>query len=337
MAIKQSRYITADTTGKKEMAIRTTELDKVKDDPYVRKSEVQQTVNNSTLPVSSRAVNLAINSIELPSLDGYATEEYVDEGLESVGLRVDLIDEKATEAKAEADRAEQAVSDAVGTGRLMREGAYGVGSTISKRVTADDLLDVLLLENGFFRFIGTVGQSTNGGCILVNSSDSDRSSAMIMLDMYRSRASIAFNNKSEVTEADIYTSINTTVDSNGFIKQASPIIKLFDDHIEANDSFKEKPEFEKLGTGVYQISGTLGLAKEGWYIETPRDRNGFPYFLVEWEQDENNVVTIRTFKRKIDLETLDFVNGDPVDIREDQRWIDLRFHEETEEVEDGGV
>lgn len=130
-----------------------------------------------------------------------------------------------------------------------------------------------------------------------------------------------------------YHSKNTTVDSNGNIKAASPIIKLFSDHIESNDSFKEKPTFKKLGTGVYKISNTLGLAKEGWYIETPKDKNGLPYFMVDWEQDEESQdVIIRVFKKKLDLETLDFVSGEPIDIGEEQRWIDLRFEEDHERI-----
>lgn len=328
MTIKQSRYITADTTGKKEMAIRTTELDKVKDDPFVRKSEVQQTVNNSTLPVSSRAVNLAIESIKPPSLDGYATEDYVDS-------RVDLIDEKATEAKAGADRAEQAVSDTVGAGKLMREGAYGLGGYLLKTITSDNYIESSTSNKTEFFYIPE-GFEIEGNQVppFAVGVKISRNSFGHGLKIFGTNNRLFFGRDS-VTE--VRSSRNTTVDSNGFIKQASPIIKLFNDRIEANEAFKGGPEFKKIDTGVYQISGTPGLAKEGWYIETPRDRNGFPYFLVEWEQDENNVVTIRTFKRKIDLETLDFVNGEPVDIREDQRWIDLRFHEETEEAEDGGV
>lgn len=140
------------------------------------------------------------------------------------------------------------------------------------------------------------------------------------------------NPENGIRKRVVWHSRNTTVDSNGNIKRASPIIKLFNDHIESNDSFKEKPTFKKLGTGVYKISNTLGLAKEGWYIETPKDKNGLPYFMVDWEQDEESQdVIIRVFKKKLDLETLDFVNGYPVDIGQDQRWIDLRFHEEQED------
>lgn len=130
-----------------------------------------------------------------------------------------------------------------------------------------------------------------------------------------------------------YNTSNTTVDSNGNIKKASPIIKLFDNHIEWNQDFKEDPIFEKLGIGVYKISNTNGLARGivhgDWYIETPKNRNGLPYFMVEWEQDAiTDDVIIKVFDRKFDINIGDFVNGEPHDIGKDERWIDLRFHEQ---------
>lgn len=245
----------------------------------------------------------------------------------------------ATEAKAGADRAEQAVSDTVGTGKIMREGVGGIlVKTISTKqfTTKEDWLNVKTGENYFLGLESIYVPFKFFWHLNVLGVRNIASKPIFLLSAYQGSKRFFghLDEKNDVVFNEIYTTANTTVDSNGFIKAASPIIKLFNDRIEANDSFKGEPEFKKVDTGVYQISGTLGLAKEGWYIEIPRDRNGFPYFLVEWEQDENNVVTIRTFKRKIDLETLDFVNGEPVDIGEDQRWIDLRFHEEETDDEE---
>lgn len=177
--------------------------------------------------------------------------------------------------------------------------------------------------------------STKCSIVVTNSSDAGTDCTQWVTHYNNTRTAIrtyyAFRNRWSEW-AYLYTTENTTVDSNGNIKAASPIIKLFSDHIESNDSFKEKPSLDKLSTGVYKISNTLGLAKEGWYIETPKDKNGLPYFMVDWEQDEESQdVIIRVFKKKLDLETLDFVNGEPVDIGKDQRWIDLRFHEEEVE------
>lgn len=122
--------------------------------------------------------------------------------------------------------------------------------------------------------------------------------------------------------------LNTTVDGNGFIKAASPIVKLFADKIELNDEAKLQPiTFEKLGVGDYLVKGSTGFAQEGWYIEMPKDANGNVLVAVVYEQLANNDISVKTYdymlnkKGRIvpDTET-------PLDIPEN-RWIDLRLQE----------
>lgn len=124
------------------------------------------------------------------------------------------------------------------------------------------------------------------------------------------------------------TSRNTAIDSNGFIKVASPIVKLFADKIEPNDEAAEQPlSFEKLGIGHYLIKGSSGFAQEGWYVETPKDANGNLLVAVVYEQLENGDISVKTYdymlnkKGRIvaDIET-------PLDIPEN-RWIDIRLQE----------
>ena len=121
---------------------------------------------------------------------------------------------------------------------------------------------------------------------------------------------------------------NTTVDGNGFIKAASPIVKLFADKIEPNDeAAQQKITFEKLGVGDYLVKGSTGFAQEGWYIEMPKDANGNILIAVVYEQLDNNDISVKTYdymlnkKGRIvpDLKT-------PLDIPE-ARWIDLRLQE----------
>lgn len=137
----------------------------------------------------------------------------------------------------------------------------------------------------------------------------------------------------------IYHSRNTTVDGNGFIKAASPIVKLFADKIELNDEAQQQNiEFEKLGVGDYLIKNSTGFSNDGWYIETPKDANGNLLVAVVYEQLENGDISVKTYdymlnrKGRIvaDIET-------PLDIPEN-RWIDLRLQElqqpETEVTDD---
>ena len=123
-----------------------------------------------------------------------------------------------------------------------------------------------------------------------------------------------------------YSTGNTTKDSNGFIKAASPIVKLFADKIELNDEANLQPiTFEKLGVGDYLIKGSTGFAQEGWYIETPKDANGNALVAVAYEQLDNNDISVKTYAKMFDEETGDIVanTAKPRDIPS-TRWIDLR-------------
>ena len=124
----------------------------------------------------------------------------------------------------------------------------------------------------------------------------------------------------------IRTDQNTSVDANGFIKAASPVVKLFADKIECNDEANLQPvTFEKLGVGDYLIKGSTGFAQEGWYIEMPKDANGNVLVAVVYEQLDNNDISVKTYDYMLnkkgrvvpDLKT-------PLDIPE-ARWIDLRL------------
>lgn len=69
--------------------------------------------------------------------------------------------------------------------------------------------------------------------------------------------------------------MNTTVDANGFIKKASPIVKLFGTgENELNDQ-SQGVITERVSEGVYRISGTLGFNADadaewgGWWYRNP--------------------------------------------------------------------
>lgn len=123
-----------------------------------------------------------------------------------------------------------------------------------------------------------------------------------------------------------------TVDSNGVYKAASPIVRLFADSLELNEDASKQPiSFEKLDVGDYLIKDSLGFAKEGWYIEMPKDANGNVVVAVSYEQLEDGDISVKTYKKKFDIETASIVPDfdNPVDIPE-SRWIDIRLHEEPE-------
>lgn len=124
----------------------------------------------------------------------------------------------------------------------------------------------------------------------------------------------------------LYTG-NTTVDSNGFIKQASPIVKLFSDKVDLNsESGKQGISLIVNGIGDYSIVETTGFAQDGWYIETPKDSNGNIKCFVEYEQiaqsDGTYNINVKTFEP--DYSEGPAKAGVPKHIPEG-RWIDIRL------------
>ncbi|NIE95596.1 phage tail protein [Acinetobacter sp. Tr-809] len=130
----------------------------------------------------------------------------------------------------------------------------------------------------------------------------------------------------------VKTSFNTSVDANGFLKSASPVVQLFKDHIELNEDAKAQPiEFQKVDVGDYLLKGSLGFAQEGWYIEVPKDANGNTVIAVVFDTLENGDISIKTYKRKFDFELAAVVADleNPLEIPAG-RWIDIRLHEELD-------
>ena len=135
--------------------------------------------------------------------------------------------------------------------------------------------------------------------------------------------------------AEIYHTLNTTVDANGFIKAASPIVELYADRIVLNDEAQQQEiTFEKLGVGDYLIKGSSGFAQEGWYVEQPKDANGNIYHAVVYEQLENGDISVKTYEKRITETGLIAADPNkPIDIKEN-RFISIRLQElPTEEIE----
>lgn len=129
---------------------------------------------------------------------------------------------------------------------------------------------------------------------------------------------------------------NTTVDANGFIKKASPIVKLFGTgESELNDESQDVTT-ERVSEGVYRISGTLGFNADAEWggvdggIEIPTDRNKLPLVWVDYEVDATGDLLIKTFHRVNSTAPkfaqnvkVGYKEGQPIDIPAG-RWIDLR-------------
>lgn len=87
---------------------------------------------------------------------------------------------------------------------------------------------------------------------------------------------------------DAYSPANTTKDSNGNLKAASPIIRVFADHVDPNEE-AEGVTLKKLHTGIYQLHGVLGLHSDASWgginggITIPCGINQLPLIFVKYD------------------------------------------------------
>lgn len=127
-----------------------------------------------------------------------------------------------------------------------------------------------------------------------------------------------------VTEKRVWTDFNSTVDANGFLKVASPIVRLQGNGFCTLNDESQGVTTERIDLGVYEVKGSLGFAEEGWNIEVPQDVNGNRLCFVATEAAEDGTITVKVSKRRFDIDTAAIVAGEPMDIPEG-RWIDLRL------------
>ncbi|MEX6313359.1 hypothetical protein AB6G19_06020 [Providencia manganoxydans] len=141
-----------------------------------------------------------------------------------------------------------------------------------------------------------------------------------------------------------YHAGNTTKDSNGNLKAASPIVKVFADHIELNEE-SEGVEMEHLGIGHYLIKGVVGFNSDGaWGINNgfviPQDHNGKNMVLIDYDVKPDGDIELFVFHQQNaemperfqnkrikdfdeDGQPIYFENYEPCDVPE-SRWIDMR-------------
>ncbi|OMQ22254.1 pyocin knob domain-containing protein [Serratia oryzae] len=224
--------------------------------------------------------------------------------------------------------------------RYIKIGDYGVGVTSSVISTDANAA----ASNQFFTWpVNTPGAPTVQGFFGIEGADSGSRWQMAFI---RGTAtpdlSIRVRTPSGTWSpawSKIWHSTNTTVDANGFVKKASPIIRLSNapekmaaDYLSgftlagvgAVNGEAAGVSAQRLATGIYQITGSLGLATEGWQIEIPQDTNGNRLVFASTEVDEDGTIRVYTHKRRFDPESAMVVAGEPMDIPEG-RWIDLRL------------
>ena len=102
------------------------------------------------------------------------------------------------------------------------------------------------------------------------------------------------SNRPTLTSSNVQDILNGLIES----KAASPILRLFaSDDVNPDDGFikagfahvndeAKNAYAKKIAVGHYEIHGSLGIAKDGWYITLPEDANG----------NKNSLLTIQLMK-----------------------------------------
>nr|WP_245684010.1 hypothetical protein [Proteus myxofaciens] len=148
--------------------------------------------------------------------------------------------------------------------------------------------------------------------------------------------SITFSLSGALTSYRLLSDRTTTVDSNGFIKKASPIININPDGTYATNDESEGATVTRISEGEYLIEGVLGFnADAGWGgvdggIEIPLDVNKQPLIWVDSKILADGSIRVRTYHRthpnapkfaRNDIEG--YSDGDLIDIP-DGRFISVR-------------
>ena len=144
---------------------------------------------------------------------------------------------------------------------------------------------------------------------------------------------------------EFYTTYNTTKASDGTLKAASPVARIVKSREEtertdvAEDGFTwcgcgtanaeaEGITLSRRDVGFYVLTGSAGLASEGWQLLPPIDPGGMGELgVVEAEQTDNGELTIRLFKRKYMLSDdgeIIKTKGELMDVPANS-WIDVRL------------
>lgn len=214
-------------------------------------------------------------------------------------------------------------------------GDYGIGSTAL--IGAPQASDANSTDtNGFTAAPGSTGVNyfSNFAPMLTMTRAGGNDSTGMIGQIQVTPQTMAFRARelnSWTSWRTIYHSGNTTKGSDGTLKAASPIVKIFHDgHSETNDE-SEGCTVTRLGVGQYLLENCIGMnADASWGginggFDIPKDRNEQPLIWLDFEVNTDGSVLVKTYHRTYPdapefaqniIESI--TDGEPVDIPVDQ-------------------
>lgn len=302
-------------------------------------SDVTITINGTvvTVPGQKSLAKKGANS-DITSLSGLTTALSISQG--GTGAK------NAADARTNLGLGSSATRDAYSSsGNMLSVGDFGIGSI--NPVTISDFTNVH--QGCWYRTPASGGglpaEGANYACLPYFYDASNK-----VVTGFRLGGSIRFFARGLVggtwqAPIEIYTTANTTKASDGTLKAASPVARIVKskDESQRSDVAEEGYNWCGCGTanteaegikisrsdvGVYVLTGSAGLASEGWQLLPPMDPGGMGELgVAEAEQTADGELTIRLFKRKYMLSDEGEIvktKGAPMDVPANS-WIDVRL------------
>ncbi|HDF2343725.1 TPA: hypothetical protein PC598_003344 [Morganella morganii] len=276
---------------------------------------VQGTGDSKTDVMSQDGTVKAINAAK-PG-DATITGKGVVQLSETVGISTTKVPHEkavsdALSKKADTNKLGTAAGKNTGTGsgNVMEVGAFGLGGT-GNAISASSNWDLMNKLR------------STGGCLARNESTGlgvaeqwgtgiysrvSNTNALLTINPFSGNVTMTSCSDSDMDKAVFYInrmwgSINTSIDANGFIKKASPVIQIHPDgSFDTNDE-SEGASVCHYGTGQYHIKDILGYNSDGAWgvnggISVPKDNNGLELVYVDDRVQEDGSLIIETCHRQ---------------------------------------
>ncbi|HGL4396071.1 TPA: phage tail protein [Enterobacter hormaechei] len=229
--------------------------------------------------------------------------------------------------------------------KVLTVGAFGLGREITESVSLNTMSEsypssfIWSVEDA--SYMGVPGSQSITSIVIARGGRPTRIHQIYTLG----RTFFSYRTPTGWLYQEAYTTGNTTKASDGTLKAASPVARIVasaDTCLRsdiAEDGFTwcgcgtanaeaEGVSITRLETGVYELTGSAGLASDGWQLLPPMDPGGMGEMgVVEAEQTESGGLTIRLFKRKYllgDEGEIVKTKGEPMDVPVNS-WIDVRL------------